>query len=371
MDPAVLQDQRHAYDEMRERCPVAYSPFLDWSLFRHQDVVDAVEDTRTFSSRSNHLAIPNGMDPPEHTVYRSALDPFFTDEQMATFEQRCRPVAIELVRDMIARQESDAVTEFAEPFALKSLCLFLGWPIGGWERLLGWTHGNQQAAFLRDRELGRALARMFTAYVTEELQHYRNQGDGAPDSVTTRLMRLTVDGKLLTDVEIVSIVRNWTAGVGTVAAGIGILLLHLATRQDLQQRLRAEPSVLPQAVDEILRVDGPLVANRRTTTREVEIDGRQIGQGQRISLMWIPADRDPRAFDDPDDVRLDRNEQGNVLFGDGIHYCQGAPLARLQMRIALEELLRQSRHIELSGAEPPSRVTFPSNGMLTLSLRIS
>ncbi|HEU5424079.1 MAG TPA: cytochrome P450, partial [Nitrolancea sp.] len=230
---------------------------------------------------------------------------------------------------------------------------------------------NQQAAFLRDRELGRALARMFTAYLTEELQHYREQGDGAPASVTTRLMRLTVDGKLLTDVEIVSIVRNWTAGVGTVAAGIGILLLHLATRQDLQQRLRAEPSVLPQAVDEILRVDGPLVANRRTTTREVEIDGRQIGQGQRISLMWIPADRDPRAFDDPEDVRLDRNEQGTVLFGDGIHYCQGAPLARLQMRIALEELLRQSRHIELSGAEPPSRVTFPSNGMLTLSLRIS
>ncbi|HEX5367971.1 MAG TPA: cytochrome P450 [Dehalococcoidia bacterium] len=311
------------------------------------------------------------MDPPQHTRYRHALEPFFTDDMMETFEPRCRAVATALVRDLLAQGETDAVTEFAEPFTLKSLCLFLGWPIQQWERLLGWTHGNQQAAFLRDRVIARALARIFTAFVHEELEHHREAGATAPHDVTSSLMATTVDGKQLTDEQIVSVVRNWTAGHGTVAAGLGILILHLAKHQDIQQRLRASPSLIAAAVDEILRLDGPLVANHRTTTRDVEIDGRHISQGQRISLMWIAADRDPHAFDDPDRVRLDRDESGNLLFGQGIHDCMGASLARLEMRVALEELLARTRKIELSGTEPPSRGTFPSNGLLLLPLRIS
>lgn len=96
-DDAVLHDQRRAYDEMRERCPVAHSDFLDWSLFRHADVVNVLADPKTYSSASRHRAIPNGMDPPEHTLYRRALEPYFTPERMAAFEPHCRRIAIDLV----------------------------------------------------------------------------------------------------------------------------------------------------------------------------------------------------------------------------------------------------------------------------------
>lgn len=370
-DPSILRDQRRAYDEMRERCPVAYSEFLDWSLFRHEDVVDVVDNPPTYSNVSRHLAIPNGMDPPEHTPYRRALEPYFTDEQMAAFEPCCRPIAVDLVQELLARGEGDFVTEFAEPFALKTLCTFLGWPIETWERLLGWTHANQQAVFSRDSEVGKALARIFTAYVNEALQLHRAVGARAHDDVTSRLMATVVEGKQLNDDEIVSILRNWTAGHGTVAAGLSISMLHLAEHRDVQHHLRDEPQLLPAAIDEILRVDGPLVANRRTTTGDVEIEGRPIGAGERLSLIWTAANRDPRTFDHPDEVRFDRDQSTNLLYGKGIHYCLGASLARLEMRVALEELLGRTSRIELSDAEQPGRMTFPSNGLLTLPVRVS
>lgn len=370
-DPSVLHDQRRAYDELREQCPVAFSEFLGRSLFRHKDVVDVLDDPHTYSNVSRHLAIPNGMDPPQHTLYRRALEPYFTHERMVAFEPRCRPLAIDLVQELLARGEGDFVTEFAEPFALKALCTFLGWPLNTWERLLGWTHGNQQAAFLRDREMGRALARIFTAYVSEALQIHRDAGADVPDDVTSGLMTTAVAGKQLSDDEIVSILRNWTAGHGTVTAALSILMLYLAEHWDVQHHLRNEPNLLPDAIDEILRVDGPLVANHRTTTRDVEIEGRPIGAGERLSLIWIAVNRDPRVFDDPDEVRFDRDQRANLLFGKGIHDCLGAPLARLELRVALEELLARTSRIEPSGAEPPVRMTFPSNGLLTLPIRVS
>jgi cytochrome P450 len=127
---------------------------------------------------------------------------------MAAFEPRCRPLAIDLVQELVARGEGDFVIEFAEPFALKALCTFLGWPLNNWERLLGWIHGNQQTAFLRDREMDRALARIFTAFVNEALQIHRDTGADVPDDVTSGLMTTTVAGKQLSDDEIVSILRN-------------------------------------------------------------------------------------------------------------------------------------------------------------------
>jgi cytochrome P450 len=183
-------------------------------------------------------------------------------------------------------------------------------------------------------------------------------------------MATEVEGAPLTDEDIVSILRNWTAGHGTVAAALGILALHLAEHSDLQQHLRRDPARLPAAIDEILRVDGPLVANRRTTTRPVEIGGRTIGAGEQFTLMWIAANRDGRAFDEPDTVHLDRDPEANLLFGQGIHDCLGAPLARLELRVALEELLACTCRIERAGTEPPSRAIYPSNGLQTVRLRL-
>ena len=369
-DIAVLRDQRLAYDAMRERCPVAYSEFLNWSLFRHEDIVAVLADPETYSSASKHRAVPNGLDPPEHALYRRVLEPYFVPEQMTAFEPQCRRIAVDLLQMMPARDEAEFVIEFAQPFTLKTLCAFLGWPPETWEELRDWTHGNQEAAFSRDREAAAALARAFAGYVNEALRVRREAEVHASDDVTASLMVTEIEGETLSDEEIVSIVRNWTAGHGTVAAALGILVLYLAEHPDAQQRLRGEPALLPAAIDEILRADGPLAANRRTATRDVEIEDRQIGAGEKLSLIWIAANRDGRAIDDPDAVRFDRDPDANLVFGAGIHDCLGAPLARLAMRVAMEELLARTTTIELSGTEPPRRAVYPSNGLLEMPVRL-
>lgn len=372
--PSIQRDQRRAYDEMRERCPVAYSDFLDWSLFRHRDIANVVAEPATYSSASKHLAIPNGMDPPEHTKYRRILEPYFQYEAMAAFEPTCRQIADELLHDLRMREGAatlEFVTGFAQPFALRSLCAFLGWPQGMWEKLGGWTHGNQEVAFSRNRAAGASLARELAGYVMQAIQLRRQAGADAPDDFTTRLMHARVEGAPLSDEDIVSILRNWIAGHGTVVAGLGILAFHVASQADVQLRLRREPALLGAAVDEILRVDGPLVANRRTTTRAVRIEDRAIGAGEKISLNWIAANRDGRVFNDPLAVRFDRPPRDNLLFGAGIHYCLGAPLGRLEMRVALEELLAHATIIGLGTTAQPQREVYPSDGFRTLPIRLN
>jgi cytochrome P450 len=366
------------YDEMRERCPVAYSHFLDWSLFRHEDIVNVLGDPETYSSASKRRAVPNGMDPPEHTRYSRALAPYFLPERMDALEPGCRRIAVDLLQALLTRGEAevDFIPEFAQPFPIKTLCTFLGWPLETWENLRGWTHGNQEVAFSQNREAGAALAREFTGYVMEALR-VRREADGHASGdtmdtidVTTSIMGIAVDGVALSDEDIISILRNWTAGQGTVAASIGILVYYLAGHADMQQKLRRDPTLLPAAIDEILRADGPLVANRRSTTRHVEIEGRKIAAGEKLSLNWISANRDGRTFDDPAAVRLDRDPADNLLFGAGIHYCLGAPLARLEMRVAMEELLAHTTTIVLGAADLPRRHIYPSNGFGELPVRL-
>ncbi len=365
-DPAVLHDQRAAYDGMRARCPVAYSDFLGWSLFRHGDIVAVLDDPATYSSASRHLAIPNGMDPPQHTIYRNALEPFFDEARMVEFMPRCRAIARELVDRSLPRRQLEFMTEFSEPFALRSECNFLGWRDDIWPDLQGWTHGNQEAALSRDRAAGKRLAEELAQHVTEEIRARRNGDDDRNDDLMSQLMTIEVDGRPLSDEALVSILRNWIAGHGTVAAGLGILVYHLAGDQDLQQRLRNDPSLIAAAADELLRVDDPLVANRRTTTRPVAIGGRQIDSGSNLTLMWIAANRDEREFVHPDTIDLDRNERASLVFGAGIHDCIGAPIARMELRVALEELLDRTGGIELVLSEAPVRNVYPGNGFASL-----
>jgi cytochrome P450 len=365
---AVLRDQRTAYDEMRERCPVAYSAFMGWSLFRHEDIATVLADPETYSNVTRFLAIPNGMDPPVHGRYREALAANFDQEQMARFEPRVRETAANLLVPMLFDGEAEFIGAFATPFVFKTLCALLGWPEQQWECLSGWTHGSQQAAFSRDQAAGEALASLFSEHVKTNLDAHRASPDEVADA-TDALLRTAVDGKRFDDDQIVSILRNWAAGYGTVAAGLGILVLHLAQEPELQDRLRSDSSLIPAVIEEILRVDDPLIANRRTTTREVEIQGRTIPKGENLTLMWIAGNRDPRAFDDPNAVKIERSTDAGLVWGQGIHLCPGAPLARLEMRVALEELLSRTKRIEIAG-DAPRRAVYSSNGLAALLLRV-
>jgi cytochrome P450 len=365
-EPSVLEDQRSAHDRMRESCPVAHSEFMGWSLFRHADVVRVLDDPATFSSASKHLALPNGIDPPRHGQFRAALAPHFNDAAMAAIETRCREIALELLAPIRAAGHAELMEAFATPYTVRTLCAFLGWPESMWVSLGGWTHGNQQAALSRDPAAGRALAALLSEHVRGNLDAHRQGGHG---DVSDALLATSVAGSQLDDDEIVSILRNWIAGEGTVAGGISLLILRLAQDQQLQDQLRQEPGLISAAVEEILRVDDPLVANLRTTTREVEVGDRTIPAGEKVTLMWISANRDERAFERPYEVDLARGTDGSLVWGHGIHLCLGAPLARLEMRIALEELLSQTSNVAVGGEV--RRSVYPSDGLASFDLTIS
>jgi cytochrome P450 len=368
--PAVIADQRAAYDELRERCPVAFSEALGWSIFGHEDIAGVLADHETFSSATKRLVIPNGFDPPRHTFYRRALEPFFSGERVAAFEPECRAIAAEQVAALLESNPTDFIAEFADPFPLKVACRFLGWPQCGWEPLLQWMLGNQQAAFAGDRKLGAAIAAEYDRHVRCMLEERRTGAIPDTGDVTWGLMSTTVDGQLLTDDEIVSVLRTWTAGYAELSGALGIVVLHLARDQTLQEQLRTNPAGIGDAIEEILRLDGPLVYNWRTTTRGVTVGGRDIGEGERISLMWIAANRDPSAFQQPQTLDVDRDHRKNLLFGGGPHICIARQLARMELRVALEELLARVPAISPGTDGEPSRRPFPSNGLDLLPLQL-
>lgn len=363
----VLRDQRAAYDEMRRNCPVAYSDFSQWSVFRHADVTRIIHDPITFSNAvSQHLSVPNGMDPPEHTVYREIIDAYFSPERMNTFEPVCREIAINLLQ---ARGEVELMTAVAVPFAVRGQCAFLGWTLDLEKPLADWTKRNYQATLAQDRQALSDIARELEEFIDEMLEERRQKGAGPEADITASLMHEKVWGRPLSNEEIASITRIWTVGeIGSIASSIGILVQYLAKHTDLQHQLRAEPSLLPVAIDEILRIHGPLVASRRITTCPVTIGERSIGAGERISLNWVSVNRDAEVFEEPDTFRLDRNPDDNLLYGAGIHVCPGAPLARMEMRVFMEEILQRTTQIQLAANESPIKAVYPASGFATLPI---
>lgn len=369
---AVLSNQTGSYDDMRRHCPVAHSDYFGWSLFRHEDVARALNDHGTFSNVvSTHISVPNGMDPPDHTRYRQLIEPYFGPEYMAGFEPLCRAISADLVSSLKRGENIELVTGFAQIFALKIQCAFLGWPAKMQEPLRLWVQKNHQASLARDTVAMAEIAREFDCYIGELLDTRREAGAGAPDDITTSLLRQRIGDRPLNDAEIVSILRNWTVGeLGTIAASVGILIHYLVENPLVEQLLRQNPALVPGAIDEILRMRAPLISNRRVTTRPVEIGGRQIGAGERITLMWASANRDEAVFGTPDEFRLDRDPAQNLLYGDGIHVCPGADLARLELRIIIEELLKKTRQLTLVPGRQPEAAVYPASGFSSLPMQI-
>ncbi|MBK5207811.1 MAG: cytochrome P450, partial [Polaromonas sp.] len=221
----VLRDQRAAFDEMRERCPVAYSDLLGWSLFRHEDVVRVLNDPDTFSSVvSRNLSVPNGMDPPEHGQYRRVIERYFAPHAMQVFEPQCRSIAADLVRSLYGRVELELIGDFALQFAVRVQCEFLGWPTSMHEPLRLWARKNHAATFGQDRQAMAEIAQEFAGYVTELLQVRRAAGIQGNQDVIDSLTSQQVKDRPLNDEEIVSILRNWTVGeISTIAAAVGVV----------------------------------------------------------------------------------------------------------------------------------------------------
>jgi cytochrome P450 len=366
----VLADQRGAYDRMRAACPVAESP-RGVTLFRHADVLAAAADPATFSSAASpHRMVPNSLDPPEHTAFRAVIDPFFTPERMAALEPRIRRIAHDIVAALPRGATMDAVTAIGYPFAVRAQADWLGWQ-GTEDELLTWMRENHAATRSTDRSRTAAVAAAFDEIVLAQVSRRRQMGSSAPKDPTTELLAVAVNGQPLADRDIVSILRNWTAGdLGSIAAALGVVVHFLATHPDIQEDLRARPVNLAAAVDEMLRIDDPFLVNRRVTTVATRVAGFVLEPGTRVYLNWTSANRDERVFGDPDAYRPGEHAPHNLVYGTGIHVCPGRPLATLELVVAVQTLLGETDLLELATGREPERETYPLGGWRQVPVRL-
>lgn len=375
---AAGRDLRAFTDELRARHRVVRNAGGEWVLLGHDLVVQAALEDATFSSAvSRHLQVPNGIDGDEHTAWRKALDVFLTAGALAPFHAGFRRVAADLVAALPGGEPVDAVSRIGVRFAVRAQCAWLGWPAHLEDRLVDWVAENHAATRSGDREWTRRVAESFDAIIHSVLEPRRDaarEPESASDDVTVRLMRSRVDGRPLTDAEIVSVLRNWTGGdLGSIAQCVGVLVHYLATHREMQDRLRAgvDDEEFDAVIDEILRIDNPFVSNRRVTTCPVTIGGAELPRGARVKLNWTSANRDEAVFDDPDVLDPQGNARHNLVYGIGRHVCPGRLLAILELRIALQALLAATSSITLAPGQPPERATAPVGGWASVPVMLA
>lgn len=371
-EASVSSDPIAAYDKLRQKCPVIHDEQLHWTVFTHEDALKVLNDHDTFSNVvSKHVSVPNGMDPPEHTIYRAVIEPYFNAERMAAFRPLCRELAAKLVQQAPKNTEFEFIQSFARVYAVQVQCAFLGWPESLYEPLNEWVRKNHRATLAQDRSAMSAIAIEFDGFIRDLLEERRAAGDQASDDLTTALMRETVDGKVLPDDVIVSILRNWTVGeLGTIAACVGIVVHYLAQHPEVEQKVRNNRKQLADAIDEILRIHPPLIANRRKTTKATTLSGQAIDADERLTLLWASANRDETVFGDPDQFCLERDPELNLLYGKGIHICPGAPLARLVLQEVMEELLNETTRFAMATDAVPVHAKYPAGGFDSLMVKL-
>lgn len=359
-------DLRVMLDSQRESCPVHRAADGTITLLAHADVRAAALEPETFSSAvSAHRALPNSLDGAEHRAYRALIDAYMTPAEVAGQEAQCREHAYEIVAALPRGATVRTVLDIGTPFAVRTQSTWLGWPSSIEDELVAWMAENREASRSGDRARLAEVAEGFDAIIMRLLEARR---DGQPCDVTARLMRETIDGRPLPDSEIVSILRNWTAGdLGSLAASVGVIVHHLATDVALQGYLRqlvAEARIqdFEDAVEEILRIDDPFVSNRRVTTRDATLGGEPIAAGTRVILNWTAANRDSDAFADPDAFNPVEHASANLVFGVGPHVCPGRALTLMELRVIVWELLSQTSRISISTERGPVRELPPVSG---------
>ena len=366
----------HVFDELRRETPVWFHPPTAhtpggegfWVLSRYADIVNAAADAATYSSETGgdreaggttledmarEWAIGvllNMMDDPRHGKFRRLLTPTVAPRTLAAIEEDLRGRATRVVDAALAKADCDFLVDVAAELPLQAVAQLVGVPQEDRHQLLNWANVTLD---YEDREVGEATAHtqqasaeMF-AYGTTLLElKLREPADDLLSVVSHGL----IDGEPLTDMEqhmFFSLII--AAGSETTRNSIAVGMLALTERPDALDELRDERSLVPNAVEEILRWASSTPYNRRTATRDVEIGGQQIMAGDKVTLWWASANRDESVFSDPYTFDTARNPNPHLAFGRGTHFCLGAALARMEIRVVLDALLDKVGQVSLTG----------------------
>jgi cytochrome P450 len=355
------EDPYPLYRRLRDEAPVYADPAGGfWVLSRYADVQAAARDWETFSSAEGNdldqtalLFAPAGelthADPPLHTRLRNAIKrEFGVREVRDRLEETVRADVRERIGLLRGRELVDLAQELALPLPAGVICGWLGFPASDHDQLIAWFE-----QMLR-RTPGRVQLPPVALRARDEMRAYVREAMGACRQRNTSdllgvFVRAHTAGALSEDEVIGSAMLLFFAGITTTSALIANSLVHLHRFEHERELIRRSPELVPAAVEELLRFDAPLQWLTRMTSRDVELHDVTIPAGSRVMLLWASANRDERRWPDPDKLVLTREPKRHISFGEGIHHCLGAPLARMEARVVLEELMPAVSAYDLAG----------------------
>jgi cytochrome P450 len=374
VDPAVLADPYPALAALRESGPVHRIDMRMglpvWMVTRYDDVLEALSDPRLSNDPHNASALSTvlrgdflsrsmiGADPPAHTRLRRLVSKAFTARRVEGLRPRVQEITDALLDGITPRGSADLVAEFALPLPVTVIGELLGVPEADRDRFRLWTDEMLDRPFDPDSDMARVTAgrERMHGYLADLVAAKRAHPS---DDLLTDLVQVTDEGERLDAQELLAMTfLLLIAGYVTTVSLVGNGTLALLRRPEQLDRLRADPSLVPQAVEELLRFDGPVNPGvTRYALEDLEIGGVRIPRGDMVLLAIAAADRDPKRFPDPDRLDVGAADPGHLAFGHGIHYCLGAPLARLEGQVAFTALLARLPDLTLAAREDQLRWT--------------
>ena len=368
-DPEICADPQPAYETLRSQCPVARSTFFDSPvLSRYEDVAWGLRHPEIFSSEMEKLMalgterpmIPQQIDPPAQTRYRRLLDPHFSRRKMEELAPAIRSQANALIDGIEGRGECEFDSEFAVPLPCGAFLSLLGLPLSDLGTFLeikddiirpGRRKGLPfvpipEATAIR-AEAGRRLYAYFETVIDDRTPRPRSD-------LLSSLVHAEIDGEKLTREEILDICfLLLLAGLDTVTATLGCSIAYLASHPEQRRRIVRDPSLIPGAVEELLRFETPVTGVPRVAKQDVTLHGVEIKRGSIVNFLLGAANTDGAHFEDAAVVDFARARNIHLAFGVGPHRCLGSHLARMEMRVALEEWHRRIPEYAIKPGETP------------------
>lgn len=392
-DPAFIADPYPVFAELRHRQPVIYDESTNqWLISRHEDVARLLRDRRL--GRTYHHVATDAefgrtpppawhapfhelndagmldLEPPDHTRLRRLVSKAFTPRTVADMAPRVQAIVDGLVDRALDTREFDLIADIAEPLPVTVIAELLGIPEADRHVLRPWSNDYCLMFELDPSEASArrsvAAAEAFGTYLHDLIVERRAR---PREDLISGLIAVADEGDQLTERELIgTCVLLLNAGHEASVNGAGNGWWTLFRHPDALAALRATPELAGTAVDELLRFDTPLPLFERWVLQDVEVAGTTIARGQEVALLYASANRDPAAFADADALDLARPSKAHLAFGAGIHYCLGAPLARLELETAYASILRRMPRLELL-EEPDWKPTFILRGLAALKVR--
>ncbi len=359
VDPEMSARPQQFYPMMRDMGVVEAEEMM--LITRHVDVVWALRHPDLFSSGSDAIdignirpLIPLQIDPPDHVKFRRLLDPLFAPREMEKLEADVRALVVELIDEFVESGECEFNGAVAIPLPCTVFLRLLGLPLADLDLFLRFKDEIIRPAAATPAE-GRAMAREtgkeIYAYFETVIAQRRQDPQ---DDMLSGFLSAEIDGEVLTTEDIMDIAYLFLlAGLDTVTASLGCAVAYLADHPERQQALRDDPSLIPAAIEELLRWETPVPGVIRVATQDVEVAGSKISAGATVTCLLASANTDGAEFADPEAVDFERAANRHLAFGAGIHRCLGSHLARLEMRVALEELHARVPQYAVKAGETP------------------